>query len=77
MKRLLAALSLAMALLGLGTYVAALEVAWSRAASDAAVAGDRRPQFSTQTDELRRPICRRNNFTDLERPLVRAGQNCL
>jgi len=77
MKRLLAALSLAISLLGLGTYVAALEVAWSRAASDAAVAVDWRLQSSTQTDELRRPICRRNNFANLERPLVRTGQNCL
>lgn len=71
MKRLLAALSLASAMLGFGTYVAALEVAWSRAASDAAAGVGWR-----QTDELRRPICRRNNFANLERPLVRTGQNC-
>lgn len=74
MKPLLAALSLAMASLGLGTYLAALDVAWNSAASE--VAGDWRLQFFTQRDELGRPICRRNNFANPERPVVRMGQNC-
>lgn len=77
MKGLLAALPVAIALLGLGTYFAALEVAWSRAASDAAVAGDWRLQFAGQTAELGRPICRRNNFANRERPLLRINENCL
>lgn len=76
MKPLLAALSLAMALLGLGTYLAALNVAWNGAAGEAAAAGNGRLQFFTQRDELGRPICRRNNFANPERPLVRMGQNC-
>lgn len=76
MKALLAALSLAMALLGLGTYFAALDVAWNGAAGEAAAAADWRLQFFTQRDELGRPICRRNNFANPERPLVRMGQNC-
>ena len=76
MKPLLAALSLAMALLGLGTYLAALDVAWNSAASEAAAPGDWRLQFFVQRDELGRPVCRRNNFTNPERPLARMGQTC-
>ncbi len=76
MKPLLAALSLAMALLGLGTYIAALDVAWNSAAGEAAAAGDWRLQFFTQRDELGRPVCRRNNFANPERPVVRMGRNC-
>lgn len=76
MKPLLAALSLAMALLGLGTYLAALDAAWNSAASEATAPGDWRLQFFTQRDELGRPICRRNNFSNPERPVVRMGQNC-
>ena len=76
MKPLLATLSLATALLGLGTYLAALDVAWNGAAGEAAAAADWSPQFFTQRDELGRPVCRRNNFANPERPLVRMGQNC-
>lgn len=76
MKPLLAALSLAMALLGIGTYLAALDVAWNGAVGAAAAAGDWRLQFFTPRDERGRPICRRNNFANPERPLVRMGQNC-
>lgn len=76
MKPLLAALSLAMASLGLGTYLAALDVAWNSAASEAVAAGYWRLQFFIQRDEVGRPICRRNNFGDPERPVVRMGQNC-
>ena len=69
MKPVLAALSLAMALLGLGTYLAALDVAWNSAANQAAAAGDWRLQFFTQRDDLGRPVCRRNNFANPERPI--------
>jgi hypothetical protein len=70
---LLAAMSLAVASLGLGTYLAALDVAWSRPGVGPSVIG---PQAYTARDEMGRPTCRRNNFGDPQRPLVRIGQNC-
>lgn len=76
MKPVLTALSLAMALMGLGTYLVALDVAWNSAASEAAAAGDWRLQFFIQRDESGRPVCRRNNFANPERPLVRVGRTC-
>jgi hypothetical protein len=76
MKPLLAALSLTMASLGLGTYLAALDIAWNSAANEAAAPGDWRLQYFVQRDELGRPVCRRSNFTNPERPLVRMGPNC-
>jgi len=76
MKPLLAVLSLATVLLGLATYLAALDVTWNRAASEAAAAGDWRLRVFTQRDEFGRPICRRNNFSNPERPVVRMGEHC-
>ena len=76
MKPVLAALSLAVALLGLVTYFTAFDVAWNSAASEAAAAGDWRLPFFSRRDELGRPVCRRNNFANPDRPVVRMGQNC-
>ena len=70
---LLAAMSLAMATLGLGTYLAAIDVAWNSPGVRPTVIG---PQAYGARDEMGRPICRRNNFGDPQRPLVRIGQNC-
>lgn len=50
-----AVLMLAVALLGVATFLAALDVAET---------------------SLERPACRRNGFTDPQRPLPRIGQNC-
>jgi hypothetical protein len=64
-----AALSLAVASLGLGTFVASLDVAESSLAHT--------PQVVAVRDELgRTTACRRNAFADPERPLVRIGHNC-
>jgi hypothetical protein len=70
---LLAAMSLAVASLGLGTYLAAIDVAWNSPGVGPSVIG---PQAYTARDEMGRPTCRRNNFGDPQRPLVRIGQNC-
>jgi hypothetical protein len=70
---LLAAMSLAVATLGLGTYLAAVDVAWNSPGVGPSVIG---PQAYAARDELGRPTCRRNNFGDPQRPLVRIGQNC-
>ena len=70
---LLAAISLAVASLGLGTYLAAVDVAWNSPGVGPSVIGG---QAYAARDELGRPICRRNNFSDPQRPLVRIGQNC-
>ena len=70
---LLAAMSLVAATLGLGTYLAAVDVAWNGAGVGPSVIG---PQAYAARDELGRPTCRRNNFGDPQRPLVWIGQNC-
>ena len=70
---LLAAISLAAASLGLGTYLAAVDVAWNSPGVGPSVMGA--PAYAAR-DELGRPTCRRNNFGDPQRPIVRIGQNC-
>jgi hypothetical protein len=70
---ILAAMSLAVATLGLGTYLAAIDVAWNSPGAGPSVIG---PQAYGARDELGRPTCRRNHFGDPQRPLVRIGQNC-
>jgi hypothetical protein len=70
---ILAAMSLAVAMLGLGTYLAAIDVAWnSPGIGPSALAA----QAYGARDELGRPTCRRNNFGDPQRPIIRIGQNC-
>jgi hypothetical protein len=69
----LAAMSLAVASLGLGTYLAAIDVAWNSPGVGPSVIS---PQAYSARDEMGRPICRRNNFGDPQRPLVRIGQSC-
>ena len=70
---ILAAMSLAAATLGLGTYLAAIDVAWnSPGVGPALIAA----HSYTVRDETGRPTCRRNNFGDPQRPLVRIGKNC-
>ena len=68
-----AAMSLAVAALGLGTYLAAIDVAWNNPGVGPSVIG---AHAYGARDELGRPICRRNNFGDPQRPLVRIDQNC-
>jgi hypothetical protein len=70
---LLAATSLAAASLGLGTYVAAVDVAWSSPGAAPSVFSG---HAYAARGELGRPTCRRNNFGDPQRPIVRIGQNC-
>ena len=70
---ILAAMSLAVATLGLGTYLAAIDVAWNSPGVGPSVIG---PQAYSARDEMGRPTCRRNNFGDPQRPLVRIGQRC-
>ena len=70
---LLAAMSLAAASLGLGTYLAAVDVAWNSPGIGASAIGG---QTYAGRDELGRPTCRRNNFGDPQRPLFRIGQSC-
>jgi hypothetical protein len=70
---LLAATSLVVASLGLGTYLAAVDVAWSN--PDVAASAIAAHAHAAR-DEMGRPTCRRNNFGDPQRPLVRIGQNC-
>jgi hypothetical protein len=70
---ILAAMSLAVVMLGLGTYLAAIDVAWNSPSVGPSVIG---PQTYPARDELGRPTCRRNNFGDPQRPLVRIGQSC-
>jgi hypothetical protein len=70
---ILAAMSLAVVMLGLGTYLAAIDVAWNSPGVGPSVIG---PQTYPARDELGRPTCRRNNFGDPQRPLVRIGQSC-
>jgi hypothetical protein len=70
---ILAVMSLAVASLGLGTYLAAVDVAWnSPSVGPSAFAG----YAYAARDETGRPICRRNNFGDPQRPLIRIGYNC-
>lgn len=71
---MLAALSLAVASLGLGTYLAALEVAESSLNHTPHALNEWRVRAYAVRDELGRPACRRNNFSD--RPLARLGQAC-
>ncbi|HLM11414.1 MAG TPA: hypothetical protein VK362_03465 [Reyranella sp.] len=70
---LLAAMSLAVATLGLGTYLAAIDVAWNGPGVGPSVIA---AHPYAARDELGRPTCRRNNFGDPQRPLVRIGQSC-
>jgi hypothetical protein len=70
---ILAAMSLAVATLGLGTYLAAVDAAWnSPGVGPSAIAA----HAYAARDEMGRPICRRNNFGDPHRPLVRIGLSC-
>jgi hypothetical protein len=70
---LLAATSLVVASLGLGTWLAAVDAAWNSPGVGPSVIA---AQAHGARDELGRPTCRRNNFGDPQRPLVRIGQNC-
>ena len=70
---LLAATSLVVASLGLGTYLAAVDAAWNSPNIGPSVIA---VQIPAARDEMGRPTCRRNNFGDQQRPLVRIGQNC-
>ena len=70
---LLAAMSLAVGSLGLGTYLAAVDAAWNSPGAGLSVISG---HAYAARDELGRPTCRRNNFGDPQRPLVRIGQNC-
>ena len=70
---ILAAMSLAVAMLGLGTYLAAVDVAWNSPGAGPTVIG---ANAYAARAELGRPICRRNNFGDPQRPLTRIGPNC-
>jgi hypothetical protein len=67
---LLAATSLVVASLGLGTYLAAVDAAWNSPNIGPTVIA---AQAYAGRDEMGRPICRRNNFGDPQRPLVRIG----
>jgi hypothetical protein len=73
MKPLLAVLSLAMAMLGLGTYLAALDVAWNGPGVGPWLIGS---HAYGARDEFGRSTCRRNNFADPRRPIARIGQTC-
>jgi hypothetical protein len=70
---LLAAASLAVASLGLGIYLAAVEAAWNSPTVGPWVIAA--PTHAAR-DDMGRPTCRRNNFGDPQRPLVRIGQHC-
>ena len=70
---ILAAISLAVAMLGLGTYLAAVDVAWNSPGAGPTVIG---AHPYAARDEMGRPTFRRNNFGDPQRPLIRIGQNC-
>jgi hypothetical protein len=70
---MLAALSLAVASLGLGTYLSALEVAESSLNHAPHALGEWRGRAYAIRDELGRPACRRNNFSER---LGRIGQSC-
>jgi hypothetical protein len=59
--------------LGLGTYLAAVDAAWNSPNVGPWVIAAQTP---AARDEMGRPICRRNNFGDPQRPLVRIGQTC-
>ena len=72
-RSLLAATSLVVASLGLGTYLAAVDAAWNSPGVGPSVVA---AHTYTARDELGRPTCRRNNFGDPQRPLVRIGQSC-
>jgi hypothetical protein len=72
-RSLLAATSLVVASLGLGTYLAAVDAAWnSPGVGPSTIAA----HAYVARDEMGRPTCRRNNFGDPQRPLVRIGQSC-
>ncbi len=64
----LVAMALVMAALGLGTFFAALDVAKSSLTRTLQV----QPHGPTG-DEMGRLTCRRNNFSDPQRPLPRIG----
>ena len=70
-RSLLAAASLVVAALGLGTYLAAVDAVWNSPTVGPSVIA-----AHAVRDEMGRPTCRRNNFGDPQRPLVRIGQNC-
>jgi len=70
---LLAATSLVVASLGLGTYLAAVDAAWSSPNVGPSLVA---AHAYAARDEMGRPTCRRNNFGDPQRPLVRIGHYC-
>jgi hypothetical protein len=70
-RSLLAASSLMVASLGLGTYLAAVDAAWNSPNAGPSVIA-----VHAARDEMGRPTCRRNNVGDPQRPLVRIGQSC-
>ncbi|SEP09503.1 hypothetical protein SAMN02990966_03938 [Rhodospirillales bacterium URHD0017] len=72
-RSLIAATSLVVASLGLGTYLAAVDAAWNSPHAGPSVVA---AQAYGARDEMGRPTCRRNNFGDPQRPLVRMGQSC-
>jgi hypothetical protein len=67
----LVAMALVMAVLALGTILAALDVAESSLNRALQV-----QPYAAARDEMGRPICRRNNFADPQRPLPRVGDKC-
>lgn len=73
-SRTAAALSLVVASLGLGTLLAALDVAEGSLPHAPSALADWRVRAYAIRDELGRPVCRRNHFSD--RPLARIGQGC-
>jgi hypothetical protein len=68
----LVAMALVMAVLGLGTFLAALDVAESSLNRTLQL-----QPYAPARDEMGRPLCRRNNFADPQRPLPRVGDKCL
>lgn len=68
---LLAAAMLVMTALSLGIFFAALDVTQSSLNRTLQV-----QPYAAPRDEMGRPICRRNNFADPQRPLPRVGDKC-
>lgn len=68
----LVAMALVMVALAMGTIFAAVDVAESSLSRALQV-----HSYEPARDEVGRPICRRNNFTDPQRPLPRVGDRCL
>jgi hypothetical protein len=68
----LVAMAVVMTALGLGTFFAALDITKSSLSRALQV-----QPYTPAHDEMGRPLCRRNNFADPQRPLPRVGDKCL